>query len=137
MSKINMSTDVPISPDELWKVIGGFNALPDWHPSIEKSELEEGGTVRRLSIAGGVTLTEKLVDANDNERTYTYTIDQSPLPVNNYKATIKVRQNEDGSTSTVDWSSEFEPVGPETDAVKTIQDIYQVGFDNLRKMFGG
>ena len=137
MSKINMSTDVPISPDELWKVIGGFNALPDWHPSIEKSELEEGGTVRRLSIAGGVTLTEKLVDANDNERTYTYTIDQSPLPVNNYKATIKVRQNEDGSTSTVDWSSEFEPVGPETDAVQAIQDIYQVGFDNLRKMFGG
>ena len=29
MSKINMSTDVPISPDELWKLIGGFNAFVD------------------------------------------------------------------------------------------------------------
>ncbi len=137
MSKINMSTEVAIGADELWKLIGGFNALPNWHPAIEKSELDESGKIRTLSITGGVTIKEELIEADDDERTYSYSIQHGALPVSNYKATIKVRQNEDGSTSTLDWSSEFEPVGSETDAVQTIQGIYQAGFDNLRKMFGG
>jgi len=132
-----MSTKVPIGAEELWKVIGGFNALPDWHPGIEKSELEDGGSVRRLSLAGGITVVEKLIDSNDSQRTYTYKIENAPLPVANYVATLKVRQNEDGSTSTVDWSGEFEPLGPEAEAIATIQGVYQAGFDNLKKMFGG
>jgi hypothetical protein len=36
------------------------------------------------------------------------------------------------------WSSDFEAVGaPESQAVETIQGIYQAGFDNLKKLFGG
>lgn len=42
-----------LSAAQIWHRIGGFNALPDWHPAVEKSELEEGGTVRRPSLAGG------------------------------------------------------------------------------------
>jgi hypothetical protein len=39
--------------------------------------------------------------------------------------------------ATVEWSSEFGPAGAsETDAAAAIQDVYQMGLDNLRKMFG-
>ena len=55
MTKISMTTDLDVSADEVWKLIGGFNALPDWHPEVEKSELEEEGQVRKLSLAGGGT----------------------------------------------------------------------------------
>ena len=51
MTKISMTTDLDVSADEVWKLIGGFNALPDWHPEVEKSELEEEGQVRKLSLA--------------------------------------------------------------------------------------
>jgi hypothetical protein len=48
-----------------------------------------------------------------------------------------VKDNRDG-TSTLEWSSSFLPAGvPETEAVKVIEGIYQAGFDNLKKMFGG
>ncbi|MCC7413022.1 MAG: SRPBCC family protein [Gammaproteobacteria bacterium] len=138
MSKVRMSTEIPVPADQLWSLIGGFNALPDWHPAVEKSELQgEQGTVRKLTLAGGGQLVERLVSANDKERVYTYEIVNGPLPVMNYKATIKVSENEDGSSSIVEWSSEFEPVAIETDAVKAIQGIYQTGFENLRKIFGG
>ena len=41
-----------------------------------------------------------------------------------------------GGTSTVEWSSNFEPKGAKMDeAVKVIQGIYQAGFDNLNKMY--
>ena len=60
MAKIKMSTTVAAQGKALWDVIGKFNALADWHPAIEKSELEEGGTQRRLSLVGGGELVERL-----------------------------------------------------------------------------
>ena len=136
MAKVSMSTDLNASADQVWKLIGGFNALPDWHPSVEKSELTEEGQTRTLSLAGGGKIVEKLEKVDDGARTYTYSIVDSPLPVTNYSATIKV--SGDGDNSTIEWSSEFESAGvPDQDAMKAIQGIYQAGFDNLKKMFGG
>jgi len=137
MTKVNMNTSLNVSPEKLWEMIGGFNALPDWHPAVEKSELEEEGSVRRLSLAGGGTIIEKLEKIDDNERLYSYTIVDSPLPVDNYTSTIRVKDDGSGN-STVEWSSEFSPKDvPENDAVEVIQGIYQAGFDNLKKIFGG
>lgn len=136
MAKISMSTDLNASADQVWKMIGGFNALPDWHPAVEKSELTQEGQTRTLSLAGGGTIVEKLEKVDDGARTYTYSIVDSPLPVSNYTATIKV--SGEGDNSTIEWSSEFSADGAsDTDAMKAIEGIYQAGFDNLRKMFGG
>ncbi|MBI2312411.1 MAG: SRPBCC family protein [Betaproteobacteria bacterium] len=139
MSKVKMETRLAASADLLWKTIGGFNALPAWHPAIEKSESDgdRKGSVRTLKLVGGGTVTERLEHISDVERVYRYSILNSPLPVAGYTAEIRVIDNGDG-TSTVTWSSEFQPANlPESDAVKAIQGIYQAGFDNLKKMFGG
>lgn len=137
MAKINMKTNLNVAADEVWKLIGGFNTLPDWHPAIEKSELEEEGGMRRLSLTGGGTIVEKLEQLDDSERVYTYSIIDSPLPVSNYTATIRVKEDGEGKT-TVEWSSEFEAKGAaENEAMDVIAGIYQVGFDNLKKIFGG
>ena len=137
MAKVDMTMDLNVAADELWKLIGGFNALPDWHPAVEKSELEDEGSVRKLSLAGGGTIVEKLVKKSDTERLYSYTIEDSPLPVANYTSTIRVMDDGKGN-SQVEWSSEFTPKGvSDNDAIQVIQGIYQAGFDNLKKMFGG
>ncbi|MFQ5626790.1 MAG: SRPBCC family protein [Methyloligellaceae bacterium] len=136
MAKVSMSTDLNVSADQVWKLIGGFNALPDWHPAVEKSELTEQGQTRTLSIAGGGTIVEKLEKVDDSARTYSYSIVDSPLPVANYTATIKV--SGEGDNSTIEWSSDFEPAGASAEeAMQAIQGVYQAGFDNLKKMFGG
>lgn len=135
MAKVDMKTNLNVNADEVWKLIGGFNALPDWHPAIEKSELEEEGSMRRLSLAGGGTIMEKLEKLDDNERVYSYSIIDSPLPVSNYIATLRVKDDGEGKT-TVEWSSEFEAKGTaENEAMDVIAGIYQAGFDNLKKMF--
>ncbi len=135
MTKVSMQTKLNVSADRVWSLIGGFNALPDWHPAVEKSELEEEGQMRRLSLAGGGTIIEKLEKINENERTYSYSIVDSPLPLANYTAILKVTEDEDGCT--VDWSSQFDPAGgTEGEAADVVRGIYQAGFDNLKKMFG-
>ena len=139
MATVKLSSNYPASAETIWKLIGGFNALPDWHPAIAKSEIETEGntTFRRLSLVGGGSILEKLEKSDEDGHLYSYSILESPLPIANYSATIRVTDNEGGGC-TIEWSSEFEASGaPENEAVKAIEGIYQAGFDNLRKMFGG
>ena len=138
MAKVSMSTNLDVSADQLWQFIGHFNALPDWHPAVEKSELQEEGQVRKLTLAGGGTIVERLERIDDKERVYSYSIEDSPLPVANYKSTIRVREDEGGKRAVVEWSGEFTPTGAsEQDAIKVMQDIYKAGLENLKKMYGG
>jgi uncharacterized protein YndB with AHSA1/START domain len=133
MAKVSVSTTISAPADEVWRLVGGWNALPDWHPAVEKSEIEHGGDLRHLRLADGTEITERLEKLDRNERTYTYTITSSPLPFTNYRSTIIVRA--EGDTSTVEWSTHFEPLGaPEADVVKSLSDFYQAGFDNLKKL---
>ena len=138
MATVKMSSKVPVTADQLWEAIGHFNALPDWHPAVQKSDLEEGGSIRRLTLAGGGEIVERLEQSSDGDgRSYSYSILESPLPVAGYTASIKVTDDDAGGC-TIEWSSSFAPSGaPENDAIKVIEGIYQAGFDNLKKMFGG
>ncbi len=140
MAKVSSSTELPVPAKTVWDVIGNFNALPDWHPAVAKSEIkkEDGSTLRKLSLMGGGTIEEKLEQINDKERLYTYSILSGPVPVSNYTATLRVREGKDGKGCVVEWSSEFDAKGaPEGDAVAAISGIYEAGFENLKRMFGG
>lgn len=137
MTEVATNTHLAVPADQVWQMIGGFNALPDWHPLVKKSELEDGGTVRQLTLPDGSGLTEKLEHTDDNERTYSYIITAGPLPVSNYRATIRVVPDDDGKGCTVEWSSEFEAVGSESDAMAAVQGVFEAGLENLKKMFPG
>ena len=137
MAKVSMNSAVNIGADELWKMIGPFNALPDWHPAVTSSKLEDGGKLRRLSLLGGAQIVERLEKIDDGDRLYRYSIVSGPLPVANYTATLRVKDDGKGR-ATIEWSSEFDPAGAsEVDASAAIQDVFKMGLDNLRKMFGG
>ncbi len=137
MTKVSVSTEIDASADELWNFIGTFNGLPDWHPAVTTSELENEGQIRKLGLVGGGTVVERLERIDDDERVYSYAIVDSPYPVSNYVATIRVRAEGD-KKAIVEWSSEFNPAGASAnEAMKTMEALYQAGFDNLRKLFGG
>ena len=104
---------------------------------MEKSELEGGGTLRRLHLAGGGELVERLERRDDGARVISYSIVQGPLPVADYHATLTVREADEGKACTVEWTSEFEPAGvPADEAIRIIEDIYRAGLENLKRMFG-
>lgn len=141
MTNVSLSTRLPASARQVWDLIGGFGALAKWHPLVEKCEIEEdeeaGTTIRRLSLVGGGAIVEKLETVDEDAHVYSYTILESPLPVADYRATIRVSDAPEGG-ATVEWSSTFEAAGAEPkDAAAAIEGVYKAGFDQLRKMFGG
>lgn len=136
---LNVSKEVTVnaSPDTTWKMIGDFNHLDVWHPVVVGSELTQGksNNMRLLTLGNGATITEKQVSRNDADRTYTYAIETSPLPVADYVSTISVSAAADGK-SIVTWSSSFDANGAsDEDAVNAIAGIYDAGLNNLNKHF--
>lgn len=75
--------DIPVSPNEVWQLIGGFNSLPDWLAYIPKSELSEGGRVRHLANPNGETIVEGLEKFDNAARSYSYFILRTPFPKDN------------------------------------------------------
>ena len=137
MSKVSMESRLNMNADEVWKLIGQFNALPEWHPAVVSSKLEDGGRIRRVSLLGGGEIVERLEQIEAGDRLYRYSIISGPLPVANYTATLRVKEDGKGK-AIIEWSSEFDPSGAtETDATAAITEVYKAGLDNLRKMFGG
>ncbi len=138
MPKVTMSTPVAMNADALWQAIGSFASIGDWHPMFERVEAqgENKGSMRTIQLVGGARIVERLEEISPTERLYRYSITQSPLPISNYVSEIRVKDNGDG-TSTVEWSSDFGvTTSNENDVVKTIQEVYQAGLDNLNRMYG-
>jgi hypothetical protein len=135
MASTSVSRTVPASPETVWSLIGGFDALPDWLPYIPESTALEGGRVRRLTNPEGEVIIERLVDFNEAERRYSYAILQAPFPVNGYVSTLRVHAvpgREDAAE--VQWSGRFNPDGAtEDEVVDLFTGIYRDGLDALHQ----
>ncbi len=132
-----VAKDTPASADAAWAAIGDFCGIGQWHPVVEKCEIssKDGATYRTLSLKGGGKILEKQVEFDKAKMSYTYTIEESPLPVKNYKSTMRVAAKDSGAKdggSTIEWSGNFDAKdAPDADAVKTMTGVYQAGIDAL------
>ncbi|HVZ04339.1 SRPBCC family protein [Hyphomicrobium sp.] len=122
----------------LWKQFGGWCAIKDWHPAVEKCEesTEGGAKVRILTLKGGGTIKEKLLDVKPNF--YRYEIVESPLPVKNYQAQFALTPDDDDEDEiNFAWSATFDANGKTNkEAHDAIDGIFKAGLDNIKKMAG-
>ncbi|MEV7244485.1 SRPBCC family protein [Streptomyces sp. NPDC093248] len=135
MASASVSRVVPASPQRVWGLIGGFDALPDWLPYIPESTALEGGRLRRLENSDGEVIVERLVDFSETEQHYSYTILQAPFPVTGYLSTLRVHPvpgREDAAE--VQWSGRFAPDGiSDGEAVELFTGIYRDGLEALHR----
>jgi Polyketide cyclase / dehydrase and lipid transport len=127
-----ISKDASAAAPAVWAAVGDFCGIATWHPAVAKCELsnKDGKTYRTLTLKDGAKLLEKLTAFDAAAMTYSYTIEEGPLPVANYVSTLKVVAKDKGAT--IDWSGTFDAKGaPDADAIKTISGIYAGGIDAL------
>lgn len=143
MERICVSSIIDAPADTVWQYVRDFNGMPEWHPTIYDSAIEDGrpsdavGCVRRFHLTDGSALCEQLVALSDRARSQTYIILDSPLPITDYIATLRVLPVTDGDRSMVKWTAEFEAKpGQAEQAVTTVrEDVYQAGLDSLKAIF--
>ena len=146
MARAYASSVIEAPIDRVWARIRDFNGLPQWHPGVTESRIEGGGPsdgvgcVRDMVLEGGGRIRETLLAFSDLDTFYTYKILESPLPVADYQATLRLRPISDGNRTYAEWEARFDPSPPEKkeEAEKLIsRGVFQGGFDALKKHFGG
>jgi hypothetical protein len=139
--RIYVSSVIDAAADTLWSRIRDFNALPQWHPGIADSRIENEqpsdrvGCIRHFHTLDGGMIRERLLALSDYDYSCTYEILESPLGVENYVATLKLTPITDGNRSFAEWSAEFDCAeGRERVLSDTIgQGVFQTGFDALKR----
>ncbi len=141
--RVYVSSVIDASADTVWSRIRDFNGLPQWHPGIADSRIENGepsdrvGCIRHFHTRDGGMIRERLLALSDYDYTCVYEILESPMGVENYVATLKLTPVTDGARCFAEWSAEFDCAeGRERELVETIGNgVFQGGFDALKRHF--
>ena len=139
MTTVEVIETVNSNAQSVWDILGDFGGIKVGGP-IKAFTIEgEGvGAVRTITM-GRANIVERLEEFDAAAMALKYTIinEDSPLPVSNYAATIKVTSNGE-SACTVEWIGTFEPKGaPAFFASKAVRGIYTGGIARARKATGG
>lgn len=145
MARAYVSSVINAPAEKVWDRVRDFNGMPKWHPRIRDSRIEEAvpsdkvGCIRNFNLQNGDNLREQLLGLSDYDRFYTYGILESPMPLTDYVATLRLTPVTEGDRCFIEWSAEFE-CAPENEAdlVSGIStNVFQGGFDALKRHFGG
>jgi hypothetical protein len=145
MTTVFTSSVIDAPAAAVWDVMRDFNGMPQWHPLIADSVIENGltsdriGCVRSFHLSDGGHIREQLLALSDYDYTFTYAILESPLGVTNYVATVKLTPVTDGDRCFGEWTAEFN-CAPEREAAlreQIGQGVFQVGFDAIKQRLSG
>ncbi|MFD1331209.1 SRPBCC family protein [Methylopila musalis] len=133
-AEVTQTAEIKASPEKVWAASAkDFCGIGQFHPAIEKCTLSEGGKKRTLSLKGGGEIVETQT-AEKAGHSYSYVIDESPLPVADYKATFALKGH--GDATTITWTAAFKPKGAdEAAAKKVIEGIFSSGLAALQAKF--
>lgn len=145
MARVYVSSIISAPANSVWDRVRDFNGLPKWHPRIRDSRIEDAlpadkvGCIRNFNLQNGDNIREQLLGLSDYDMFCTYGILESPMPLSDYVATLRLTPITDGDRCFIEWSAEFScDPDNETDLVNGIgTNVFQGGFDALKRHFGG
>jgi hypothetical protein len=141
MPHIVRSTIIDAPTDRVWAVLRDFNGHDRWHPEVATSQIERSqsadriGCVRRFRLADGSELREQLLALSDLEQSFSYCLLDTPIPLFNYVAHVRLLPVTDGDRTFWHWESRFTArAGDEKRLTEMVgQQIYQAGFAAIRE----
>ena len=144
MVKIVKSTVIAAPVEPVWAVLRDFNGHDRWHPEVADSHIERGATfdrvgcVRRFHLKDGSELREQLLALSDLDMAFTYCLLDTPIPLLNYVAHVRLVPVTDGDMTFWQWTSRFDtPAGREAELEHAVGvGIYEAGFAALRAHLG-
>ncbi len=145
MPKVVKSTILDVPIERAWAALRDFNAHEDWHPAVTSSVIERGypvdtvGCVRRFRLEDGSELREQLLTLSDMEMTYSYCLLDTPIPLFNYVAHVRLLPVTDGDRTFWGWECGFTTVkGQEATMARLVgEGIYEAGFAAIRGRLEG
>jgi len=138
--KVLRSTVIEAPVETVWGVLRDFNGHDRWHPAVAESHIERGhtsdrvGCVRRFRLQDGSELRERLLTLSDADMAFSYCLLETPIPLLNYVAHVRLAPVTDVDHTYWHWESRFDtPAGREAELARMVgDDIYGGGFAAIR-----
>jgi hypothetical protein len=142
MPRVIRSTIIDVAVDRLWAVLRDFNGHDKYHPIVAESAIERGyssdkvGCVRRFTLKDGGELREQLLSLSDLEMTMSYCLLETPIPLFNYVAHVRLLPVTDGNRSFWRWEGNFTtPAGREQELADVVgNEVYVAGMEAVRRL---
>jgi hypothetical protein len=142
MPRVIRSTIIDVAVDRLWAVLRDFNGHENYHPIVAESAIERGyasdkvSCVRRFTLKNGGELREQLLSLSDLEMTMSYCLLETPIPLFNYVAHVRLLPVTDGNRSFWRWEGNFTtPAGREAELAQMVGDeVYAAGMEAVRRL---
>ncbi|MEM8665839.1 MAG: SRPBCC family protein [Pseudomonadota bacterium] len=143
MPRVIRSTVIDAPVEAVWEILRDFNGHDEWHPAVADSAMERGapvdkvGGVRRFHLADGSELREQLLTHSDIDMAFSYCLLDTPVPLLNYVAHVRLFPVTDGDMTFWQWESRFDtPKGRESELARMVgDDIYVAGMEAIRARF--
>lgn len=144
MVKVVRSTVLKAPVEAVWDVLRDFNGHDRWHPAVATSQMERGespdrvGAVRRFRLQDGSELREQLLTMSDLEQSFSYCLLETPIPLFNYVAHVRLFPVTDEDWTMWEWESRFDtPKGRDRELADLVgNDIYVAGFKAVAEHIG-
>ncbi len=145
MVRVARATVIDAPVGRVWEILRDFNGHDRWHPAVATSRIEGGrppdevGCVRAFRLRSGARVRERLLRLSDRARSLAYAIAEADLPLLDYVAELALRRVTDGDRTLWEWRSRFRtPPGEEAALARLVgEEIYEAGFEGLRRLVGG
>ena len=138
MPRIIETATIALDASTLWDEIGAFGSVADWHPLLDSVEVLGHGTgaMRIAHAKEGSEQAERLQTLDAERRLYRYTMEQSSMPVRDYRGEFRIDPAGDAASLVV-WSAQFE-LTPDGDGrtVESVRRFLHTGTQSLRHRFG-
>ena len=136
MAHVEASARVRMEPDALWRRVGSFQGVGEWHPMLAKVEGrgEHPGALRKARTQDGREQVERLLEISPSHHFYRYAMVSSAMPLRSYVGDFRVRENQDG-TSIVLWTSDFVATQDDRATEATVRGFLEAGMQELSKRY--
>lgn len=131
---LKQEIDIQADPSTVWGIVGNFGKF-DWCPAFKSAEIIAPG-VRRLTTMDGLSIVEKIVSEvplASGRASYTYVVVSGPLPISNYRSTIRVEPSGQGSKLTWGASYQVLPHGNPDQVRAILTDIFMGGLSRAKE----
>jgi mxaD protein len=137
MTQVQVFADVHRNADSVWRELGSFQSIGQWHPMVTSFEGdgEEPGATRTLATADGLRWVERLVERDTAHRFYCYEVTSTELPIAEFRGEFRIREGRPHRCTAI-WTAQFDvTAGDEKATSDTVRAFFRAGARAIEKQY--
>jgi len=131
---MNRRLDLTLTSEARHRFMSFLSGITEYEPILCLLKGREAGSVRSIRLRNGISVRERLLAISPHDRSYRYSVIESPLPIRDHESTVRLVSLNNSQTQ-MTWTAKFEVIEGDAKAlaegVRT--GVLDLGIEGLRR----